>query len=65
MRSLRRRMSSFLLGITILAAAAAPTPAAAAAACPLAPGIYLLYDGGEIVGAMVVYSDCSAKIYPA
>lgn len=49
----------------------APTPAAAAsteeiaAACPFAAGLYLLEDAntGELLGVMVVGSDCSTRVF--
>ena len=61
MKKLRR----FLAGSIIAAGLMLGLPATSAAAtiCP-APGLYLLYnENNELVGAMVVRSDCSTTIY--
>jgi hypothetical protein len=73
MAALRRFFVGAVMGASMLVAlAAAPASAtpvvrahAEAMECVLEPGVYLIMNGNEFVGILIMYPDCKTEIIPA
>jgi hypothetical protein len=74
MVALRRFFAGAVMGASMLTTLAAtpasatpvPQPDAEAVSCPLEPGVYAITNSkGQLVGALIVYPDCSTEILPA